>query len=139
MHFPFEMPARLSLPSVFTLHEPGRYLYPELMVRRVRDVQNDRLRRQLRDPNLRAVVTVSHASQADITVSGHVSDDEVEHVVRFTDPHDDKALAKAIVARCTEPGPPPEEVDRLLAAYSAAVAGPALLDVYRTAASESVG
>jgi hypothetical protein len=66
VHFPFEMPARLSLPSVFTLHDPGRYLYPELMVRKVWDVQNDRLRRQLSDPNLRAAVTVSHASQADI-------------------------------------------------------------------------
>ncbi|MGQ0776162.1 MAG: glycosyltransferase family 4 protein [Pseudonocardiales bacterium] len=273
VHFPFEMPTRLSFPSVFTLHDPGRYLYPQLMVRKVRDVQNERLRRQLHDPNLRAVVTVSHASQADIigvlgelpcplvvvpnfvsadfaqrlrkarhdhataepfllavgvyiptkniprlcrafrlartvapeivpprlvlvgrigwergfpirgtadiTVSGHVSDDELaalyarctafvfpsfyegfgmpvhealiagapvlcsdipvlreiaEHLVHFTDPHDDNALAKAIVTRCTEPGPPPQEVDRLLAAYSAAVAGPALLDVYRTAA-----
>ncbi len=66
VHFPFEMPARLDFPSVYTLHDPGRYLYPELMVRKVREVQNDRLRRQLHDPNLRAVITVSEASRADI-------------------------------------------------------------------------
>jgi glycosyltransferase involved in cell wall biosynthesis len=66
VHFPFEMPARLDFPSVYTLHDPGRYLYPDLMVRKVREVQNDRLRRQLRDPNLRAVITVSQASRADI-------------------------------------------------------------------------
>jgi len=66
VHFPFEMPARLDFPSVYTLHDPGRYLYPELMVRKVREVQNDRLRRQLPDPNLRAVITVSDASRADI-------------------------------------------------------------------------
>src|SRR5205814_5129526 len=66
VHFPFEMPARLDFPSVYTLHDPGRYLYPELMVRKVREVQNDRLRRQLHNPNLRAVITVSQASRADI-------------------------------------------------------------------------
>jgi glycosyltransferase involved in cell wall biosynthesis len=66
VHFPFEMPARLDFPSVYTLHDPGRYLYPELMVRKVREVQNDRLLRQLHDPNLRAVITVSQASRADI-------------------------------------------------------------------------
>ena len=36
------------------------------MVRKVREVQNDRLRGQLHDPNLRAVITVSQASRADI-------------------------------------------------------------------------
>jgi hypothetical protein len=34
VHFPFDMPARLDFPSVYTLHDPGRYLYPELMVRK---------------------------------------------------------------------------------------------------------
>lgn len=62
------MPAALSFPSVFTLHDPGRYLYPELMVRKVREVQNNRLRTQLHDPNLRTVITVSQAPQP-----GHAS------------------------------------------------------------------
>ena len=66
VHFPFDLPGTLTHPSVFTLHDPGRYLFPELMVRKVRDVQNDRLRDQLRDPHLKAVVTVSNASRTDI-------------------------------------------------------------------------
>lgn len=44
VHYPFDLPATFSHPSVYTLHDPGRYLYPQLMVRKVRDVQNDRLR-----------------------------------------------------------------------------------------------
>lgn len=273
VHFPFEMPARLDFPSVYTLHDPGRYLYPDLMVRKVREVQNDRLLRQLHDPNLRAVITVSQASRvdivsvlgelpcplvvvpnfvssafakrlraarhdqattepfllavgvymptkniprlcrafrvarqmapepvpprlvlvgrigwergfpingaADITVFGHVSDDELAamyascaafvfpsfyegfgipvheallagapvlcsdipvfreiggELVHYADPHDDTALAKAIVTRCKEPGPTADEVDRLLATYSAPATGRALVDVYRAAA-----
>ncbi len=273
VHFPFEMPARLTFPSVYTLHDPGRYLYPELMVRKVREVQNDRLRQQLHDPNLRAVITVSKASRADIvtalgdlprplvvvpnfvsapfaqhlrearheqattepfllavgvyiptkniprlcrafrlarriapeivpprlvlvgrigwergfpingtadiTVLGHVSDDELAalyasctafvfpsfyegfgipvheallagapvlcsdipvfreiggELVHFADPHDDAALAKAIVARCSEPGPTTDQINRLLTGYNAPVVGRALLDVYRMAA-----
>lgn len=273
VHFPFEMPARLDFPSVYTLHDPGRYLYPELMVRKVRDVQNDRLRRQLHDPNLRAVITVSEASRADIvsvlgelpcpltvvpnfvssafaeriraarhdqatiepfllavgvyiptkniprlcrafrlarrmapetvpsrlflvgrigwergfpingaqdiTVLGHVSDDELAtlyatctafmfpsfyegfgipvheallagapvlcsdipvfheiggDLVHYANPHDDTALTKAIIARCKESGPAVEQVNRLLAGYSAPAVGHALVDLYRTAA-----
>jgi glycosyltransferase involved in cell wall biosynthesis len=273
VHFPFELPATLHFPSVYTLHDPGRYLYPELMVRKVREVQNDRLRRRLHDPQLRAVITVSEASRsdivgvlgelpcplvvvpnfvsstfaerlraarhdrataepfllavgvyiptkniprlcrafrlarniapeavpprlvlvgrigwergfpingaADITVLGHVSDDELAtlyasctafvfpsfyegfgipmheallagapvlcsditvfheigaELVHYADPHDDTALAKAIVARCKEPGPATAQVNRLLASYRAPAAGRALLAVYRAAA-----
>ena len=272
VHFPFEMPARLDFPSVYTLHDPGRYLYPELMVRKVRDVQNDRLRRQLRHPNLRAVITVSEASRndirtllgelpcplvvvpnfvsaafaerlraaqhdqatperfllavgiyiptkniprlcrafrmargmtpdvvpprlmlvgrigwergfpihgaPDITVRGHVSDDELAalyasctafvfpsfyegfgmpaheallagapvlcadipvfreiggELMHYVDPHDDSALAKAIIARCQEPAPANDLVNRHLERYSVDTAARALLAVYRAA------
>jgi glycosyltransferase involved in cell wall biosynthesis len=51
---------------VYTLHDPGRYLHPELMVRRIRDVDNDRLREQLTDPLLRGLITVSQSSRDDI-------------------------------------------------------------------------
>ncbi|WP_067665801.1 glycosyltransferase family 4 protein [Nocardia miyunensis] len=66
VHYPFALPARLHRPAVFTLHDAGRYLFPEQMVRQVRDVQNPRLLTQLDDPLLRAVITVSHASRAEI-------------------------------------------------------------------------
>lgn len=272
VHFPFEMPSRLAYPSVFTLHDPGRYLYPELMVRTVREVQNNRLRDQLHDPNLRAVITVSNTSKTDIvaaigelprpllvvpnfvasefanrlrhtnghdtdaaqpfllavgvyiptkniprlcrafrlarqlapetvpprlvlagrlgwerrfpvngaqdiTVLGHVSDADLaplygtctafvfpsiyegfgipvhealmagapvlcsdipvfheiaSSLVHYADPHDDTALAEAIVTRCREPGPSPATVDQMLAGYTPAVAGEALISAYRT-------
>ncbi|WP_433635556.1 glycosyltransferase family 4 protein [Nocardia sp. CA-120079] len=66
VHYPFALPARLHHPSVFTLHDAGRYLFPEQMVREVRDVQNPRLQRMLDDSLLRAVITVSEASRSDI-------------------------------------------------------------------------
>lgn len=66
VHYPFDLPEEFDRPSVYTLHDPGRYLYPDLMVRKIRDVHNDRLKRQLRNPLLRAVVTVSKASRSDI-------------------------------------------------------------------------
>ncbi len=66
VHFPFDLPDRLAFPSVFTLHDAGRYLFPHLMVRRVREEQNDRLLRALRHDLLRAIVTVSDASRVDI-------------------------------------------------------------------------
>jgi len=67
VHFPFDLPARLTHPSVFTLHDAGRYLFPEQMVAAVRDVQNGRLTAHLADPLLRSVITVSEASRRDIT------------------------------------------------------------------------
>jgi glycosyltransferase involved in cell wall biosynthesis len=66
VHYPFDLPPEFDRPAVYTLHDPGRYLYPELMVRRIRDADSDKLRDQLYNPNLRAVITVSHASRADI-------------------------------------------------------------------------
>ena len=272
VHYPFDLPRQFDRPSVYTLHDPGRYLYPELMVRRIRDDDSDQLRDQLHNPNLRAIITVSHASRADIVrvfgelphltvvpnfVAGdfaaqlaharatatappvpfilavgvyiptkntsrlisafrqaraiapdvvppllqlvgrlgwdngvprngaadvrvlrHVSNEhlaqlfttcnsfawpsfyegfgipilealtagakmwcsnlDVHHEVAgdlalFTDPHDTDAMAKTIVARCQQPGPDPQEVQRHLACYTAAAAGQALLDTYRTA------
>lgn len=269
VHFPFDVPARLDFPSVYTLHDPGRYLYPELMVRKIREVHNDRLRQQLHHPNLRSVITVSEASRADIvsvlgelpcplvvvpnfvsgafaerlraarheqattepfllavgvyiptkniprlcrafrlarglapgivpprlvlvgrigwergfpvngapdiTVLGHVSDGELAalyasctafvfpsfyegfgipvheallagapvlcadtpvfrevggDLVHYADPHDDVALAEAIVARCQRPGPAELRVNRYLERFSATAAGHALLLVY---------
>ncbi|WP_433717100.1 glycosyltransferase family 4 protein (plasmid) [Nocardia sp. CA-084685] len=66
VHYPFSLPARLHRPSVFTLHDAGRYLFPEQMVREVRDVQNPRLLHMVDDPMLRAVITVSETSRSDI-------------------------------------------------------------------------
>ncbi|MFJ8957418.1 glycosyltransferase family 4 protein [Streptomyces sp. NPDC102381] len=69
VHFPFELPAHLTYPSVFTLHDAGRYLFPDQMVREVREVQNDRLLRHLAGPNLHAVITVSEAARDDIVTA----------------------------------------------------------------------
>jgi glycosyltransferase involved in cell wall biosynthesis len=272
VHYPFDLPRRFGRPSVYTLHDPGRYLYPHLMVRRIRDGDNDRLREHLTDPNLRAVVTVSEASRtdiigvlghlpqplavvpnfvtaafahqlhaahetpppvapfllavgvyiptkniprlvrafrsarasapdvvpprlclvgrlgwehgfprngaADITVLRHVSNEHlaqlyatctafiwpsfyegfgipilealtagarilcsdipVHHEVAgtmatFTDPYDDDAMAKAIIDRCQQPGPPTATAAAHLSQFTAAAAGNALLDIYRHA------
>jgi glycosyltransferase involved in cell wall biosynthesis len=66
VHYPFDPPRRFDHPAVYTLHDPGRYLYPELMVKRIRDEDNDLLREQLHHPQLRAIITVSQSSRADI-------------------------------------------------------------------------
>ncbi|MEU0150606.1 glycosyltransferase family 4 protein [Micromonospora fulviviridis] len=66
VHYPFDLPRRFDHPAVYTLHDPGRYLYPELMVKRIREQDNDLLREQLRHPQLRAIITVSQSSRADI-------------------------------------------------------------------------
>ncbi|WP_280471114.1 glycosyltransferase family 4 protein [Nocardia cyriacigeorgica] len=66
VHYPFALPAALPRPAVFTLHDAGRYLFPDQMVRAVRDVQNPRLHTLLAGEDLRAVITVSHAARADI-------------------------------------------------------------------------
>src|SRR5262249_20700987 len=54
-------------------------------------------------------------------------------LVQYVDPYDDAAMAKAIIARCQEPAPAVEQVDRHLERYGAAAAGRALLAVYRAA------
>jgi glycosyltransferase involved in cell wall biosynthesis len=69
VHYPFDLPAHLEHPSVFTLHDAGRYLFPELMVNSVRDVQNERLHQHTSGEHLRAVITVSHASRHDIVTA----------------------------------------------------------------------
>ncbi|MFC8850721.1 MULTISPECIES: glycosyltransferase family 4 protein [unclassified Micromonospora] len=66
VHYPFDLPRRFDHPAVYTLHDPGRYLYPELMVKRIREEDNDLLRDQLHHPHLRAIVTVSQSSRTDI-------------------------------------------------------------------------
>lgn len=66
VHYPFDLPRRFDHPAVYTLHDPGRYLYPELMVKRIREQDNDLLREQLHHPQLRAIITVSQSSRADI-------------------------------------------------------------------------
>lgn len=66
VHYPFDLPPTFDRPAVYTLHDPGRYLYPDLMVRRIRDDDSDQLRHQLHNPHLRAIITVSNASRADI-------------------------------------------------------------------------
>ena len=66
VHYPFALPARLARPAVFTLHDAGRYKFPDQMVRAVREVQNPRLKQHLDDPRLRSVITVSQAARRDI-------------------------------------------------------------------------
>lgn len=67
VHYPFALPAKLEAPSVFTFHDAGRLRFPELMVRAVRETQNRRLNEALKNPNLKALITVSHSSRAEIT------------------------------------------------------------------------
>lgn len=69
VHFPFALPAKLHRPAVFTLHDAGRYLFPEQMVREVREVQNPRLHGHLSGPMLKSVITVSQAARDDITTA----------------------------------------------------------------------
>ncbi len=66
VHYPFDLPSRIWPCSVFTLHDAGRYLFPEMMVERVRNTQTARLRQGLESGRLKAVVTVSESSVRDI-------------------------------------------------------------------------
>lgn len=65
---------------------------------------------------------------SDIPVFHEIAGD----LVHYADPHDDTALAEAIVTRCRQPGAPPARVDQALAAYTPAAAGQALLRAYQT-------
>ena len=67
LHAPFELPGPLvGSPIVYTLHDAGRYLYPDLMVARVREKQSPLLIEALERRTLHSLVTVSEASRADI-------------------------------------------------------------------------
>lgn len=66
VHYPFDLPHSMEHPAVYTLHDPGRYLFPELMVTGIRNGDNDQLRDQMRNGHLGALVTVSESSRSDI-------------------------------------------------------------------------
>lgn len=67
LHAPFELPRSVTgSPVVYTLHDAGRYLYPEFMVARVREEQAPLLIEALKRRTIHALVTVSEASRADI-------------------------------------------------------------------------
>jgi glycosyltransferase involved in cell wall biosynthesis len=67
LHSPFELPGRIhGCPIVYTLYDAGRYLYPHLMVKRVREVESPKLIKALRECEIDALVTVSEASRVDI-------------------------------------------------------------------------
>jgi glycosyltransferase involved in cell wall biosynthesis len=67
LHVPFELPSQVTgVPVVYTLHDAGRYLYPELMVARVREEQSPLLLRAFQRREIHALLTVSDASRADI-------------------------------------------------------------------------
>jgi glycosyltransferase involved in cell wall biosynthesis len=84
LHAPFELPTGLrSCPIIYTLHDAGRYIYPELMVARVRDHQNPLLLRALKEQYIRSIITVSNASKDDIMRILPLRDTECHVVTNF--------------------------------------------------------
>jgi glycosyltransferase involved in cell wall biosynthesis len=67
LHSLFDLPDGITnCRVVHTLHDPGRYIFPELMVARIRDRESPMLIRTLKDHKISALITVSESSLADI-------------------------------------------------------------------------
>jgi glycosyltransferase involved in cell wall biosynthesis len=82
LHCTFIPPGRrLSCPVLYTLHDVGRYIYPELMDRNVTDEHIDRLKCLLERQGV-TILTVSHSSKAEICDVLGVPSDRV-HVARL--------------------------------------------------------
>ena len=80
-------------------------------------------------PLIEAMTAGTRILCSDIPVNREVAGD----LATYTDPYNNDQMAKAIVARCQQPGPNPSDIDRHLQAYTATAAAAALLDTYRRA------
>lgn len=67
LHIPFNLPSRHpNCPVIYTLHDAGRYIFPELMVRNIRNIQSPRLLNALQEGTVHGLITVSESSRKDI-------------------------------------------------------------------------